>query len=55
MKVIRDMKKKKLWLSQEKFIEKVLKRFHISQAKFVVTPLANHFKLSYAQCPTREK
>ncbi|GKV38830.1 hypothetical protein SLEP1_g46695 [Rubroshorea leprosula] len=46
MKIFRDRKSKKLWLSQEKYIEKVLDRFNMSKAKPVGTPLAGHFKLS---------
>ena len=46
MKIIRDRKKNKLWLSQERYIEKVLERFNMSKVKPVVSPLAGHFKLS---------
>ncbi|XP_057951011.1 uncharacterized protein LOC131145848 [Malania oleifera] len=42
----------KLWLSQSSFMEKVLERINKVNAKLVTsTPLANHFKLSTAQCP----
>lgn len=44
-----------LHLSQEKYIEKVLKIFNMSKAKIVVTPFACHFKHSSAQAPTSEK
>ena len=54
MKIIRDRKKKELWLSQERYIEKVLEIFIMSMAKPVVSPLAGHFKLSSKQCPTSE-
>ena len=54
MKVIRDRKKKELWLSQERYIEKVIERFNMSMAKPVVSPLAGHFKLSSKQFPTSE-
>ena len=33
MKISRDRKNKNLWLSQERYIEKVLKRFNMSKAK----------------------
>ncbi|GKU93138.1 hypothetical protein SLEP1_g6763 [Rubroshorea leprosula] len=49
------MKDKKLWLSQEKYTEKVLDRFNMSKAKPVSTPLACHFKISTEQCPTRKE
>ena len=54
MKISRDRKSKKLWLSQEQYIEKVLERFSMSKSKPVTTPLAGHMKLSSAQCPTSE-
>ncbi|KAI4353150.1 hypothetical protein L6164_002120 [Bauhinia variegata] len=52
MEIIRDRKSKKLWLSQEKYIEKVLQQFHMNKAKAVSTPLANHFKLSTRHAPS---
>ena len=55
MKISRDRQNGKLWLSQEKYIEKVLNRFNMSKAKEVSTPLAGHFKLNIKQCPTSEK
>jgi len=55
MKILRDRKKRKIWLSQETYIEKVLERFNMSKAKAVCSPLVGHFKLSSKQCPTSEK
>jgi transposase InsO family protein len=55
MNISRDRKNNKIWLSQERYIEKVLKRFNMSQVKSASTPLANHFKLSSKQSPTTEK
>jgi ATP-binding cassette subfamily B (MDR/TAP) protein 1 len=52
MQIIRDRKCGKLWLSQEKYIERVLLRFNMQNAKPVNTPLATHFKLSKRLCPT---
>lgn len=40
-----------LFLSQKKYIEKVLERFGIQSKKLVNTPLATHFKLSGALSP----
>lgn len=54
MSIRRDRKEHKLWLSQEKYIEKVLERFHMESAKPVATPLASHFCLSSKQSPTSE-
>jgi len=55
MKVIKDCSKKLIWLSQEKCIEKALKRFNMDKAKLVSVPLPEHFKLSTMQCPTNEE
>ena len=55
MKISRDRKNRKLWLSQESYIEKVLERFNMSKAKAVCSLLASHLKLSSKQCPTSEK
>ena len=41
-------------LSQKNYIEKVLRRFNMHDAKPVTTPLAAHFKLSSAESPTSE-
>ena len=55
MKISRDRNNRKLWLSQESYIEKVLERFNMSKGKTVCSPLAGHLKLSSKQCPTSEK
>jgi hypothetical protein len=54
MEIKRDRKSSLLFLSQEKYIDKVLHRFNKHDAKFVTTPTASHFKLSALQCPTSE-
>ena len=55
MRITRDRTKRLLWLSQERYIEKVLERFNMHKSKSVNTPLAGHFKLSSKQSPTSEK
>ena len=55
MKISRERKKRKLWLSQETYIEKVLERFNMSKAKAVCSPLTWHFKLLSNQFPISEK
>ena len=55
MQIIQDGKKKRLWLSQEKYVERVLKRFNMDKAKPVSIPLGNHFKLSKSMCPSSRK
>ena len=54
MQIVRDRKAKKLVLSQEKYIWKVLRRFSMDKAKVVSTHLAMHFKLSTKQCPSSD-
>jgi len=51
MRITRDRKNCKLTLSQSEYIEKVLKRFDMQNAKPVSIPLASHFKLSKEACP----
>ncbi|KAG8502915.1 hypothetical protein CXB51_000770 [Gossypium anomalum] len=51
MKILRDRKASKLYLSQKGYIEKVLCRFNMQSAKPVSTPLATHFRLSSALSP----
>lgn len=55
MRISRDRKIKKLWLSQERYIERMLERFNMEKAKPISSPLANHFKLTNKQCPTSER
>ena len=46
MKIIRERSVGKLFLSQQIYIEKVLQRFNMNNAKSVTVSLAIHFKLS---------
>ena len=46
MEISRDRSSCRLWLSQENYILKVLKRFNMEEARPTTTPLAGHFKLS---------
>ena len=55
MKITRNRECGKLWLSQEKYIERVLERFNMHNAKPVSTPLASHFKLCRKDCPHTEQ
>lgn len=55
LKISRDGSKKKLWLSQEGYIENVLERFNMQNAKSDCSPLAGQHKLSNKQCPTIKK
>lgn len=55
IRIYRDRKEKKLYMSQEQYIEKVLERFNMNNAKVVSSPLATHFKLSTNQSPSTNK
>ena len=51
VQIVRDKKFGMLYLSQQGYIEKVLRHFNIHYAKPVSTPLAAQFRLSSALCP----
>jgi len=55
MRITRDRKNRKLTLSQSEYIEKVLKRFNMHNAKPFSIPLASHFKLSKEVCPRTQE
>ena len=55
MQILCDREAKKLWLSQEKYIEWVLQRFNMKHAKPVSTPLGSHFKLRKKSCSSSKK
>ena len=44
-----------LWLSQEKYVTKVLQRFNMHNAKSVGSPLSVNCKLNLGQCPKIQK
>jgi hypothetical protein len=50
MRITRDRKNHKLTLSQGEYIEKVLERFRMQNAKPISTPLDSHFKLTKEMC-----
>lgn len=51
MKIIRNKPKSKLRLIQTVYVLKIRTKFSMIDAKFVNTPLANHFILSKEDCP----
>ena len=55
MEILRDKMTSRLSLSQKGYIEKVLRRFNMQNAKPVTTPLAAHFRLSSALCPQSDE
>ena len=55
MRITRHVHVRKLFLSQEKYIEKVLHSFNMDKAKVVNSPLATHFRLSTNQSLSIDK
>ena len=55
MYIVRYRTKKVLWLSQEKYVTKILERFHMLEAKPVGSALPTNCKLNAKQCPKNEK
>ena len=55
MQILRDMKAKKLWLSKEKYIERILERFNMKHAKLINTLLGAHFRLRKKSCSSSKK
>ena len=55
MEIKRDRNSRLLFLSQQNYIKKVLRRFNMHDAKSVSTPIAPHFKLSASQCPESDE
>lgn len=54
IRIICDRKEKKLWMSQEHYIERVLQRFKMGSFKAVRTPITTHFKLIFNHSPSSE-
>ncbi|GAA0166023.1 hypothetical protein LIER_40106 [Lithospermum erythrorhizon] len=55
MEIRRNRSKGMLWLSQEEYVKKVLKRFNMESAKSVNYPLGAQLKLRSKQCPVRKE
>eukprot|EP00253_Pinus_taeda_P034012 PITA_34012 len=55
MEIFRGKSNGKLWLSQQKYIEKILLRFGMNNVKPVSVPFASHFKLSSSLCPNTDE
>ena len=51
MEIIRDRRRKLMFLTQQSYVKKVLLRFGMHESKSVQTTLASHFKPSTTQCP----
>jgi hypothetical protein len=55
MEIHRDRKNGKLWLSQQKYVERILMRFDKNNVKPIQIPLASHFKISLGLCPSNDE
>ncbi|KAJ0939366.1 putative RNA-directed DNA polymerase [Helianthus annuus] len=55
IQITRDRASKKLHMSQEQYIEKVLRRFNMDKAKSVSSPLTPNFKLTDKDCPSSKE
>ena len=55
MENTRDKDNRRLWLSQERYVERILEIFNMKEAKTVNTPLGHHFKLGKRSCPLTEE
>ncbi|GJU87267.1 putative RNA-directed DNA polymerase [Tanacetum coccineum] len=55
IRIFRDKGDKKLHISQEQYIEKLLRRFNMDKAKVVSSPLTPNFKLTDKDCPSSKK
>ena len=49
--ICRDRKNRTLTLSQDDYVEKVLQRFSMENAKAISIPLPSHLKLTKEMCP----
>nr|GEX86176.1 retrovirus-related Pol polyprotein from transposon TNT 1-94 [Tanacetum cinerariifolium] len=55
MEIWCDRKAGRLWVSQEKYFERVVQAFFVDQSKPISTPLATHFKLDRSTIPGLDK
>ncbi|GJU02467.1 putative RNA-directed DNA polymerase [Tanacetum coccineum] len=55
IRILCDRGAKKLHISQEQYIKKVLCRFNMDKAKVVSSPLTTNFKLTDKDCPSSKK
>lgn len=55
MNIIRDHSKRMLWMSQKRYIKKVIERFNMYDKKPTHIPLPGHLKLGKTQCPKNDE
>ncbi|KAL3846133.1 hypothetical protein ACJIZ3_003536 [Penstemon smallii] len=54
MQIYRDRNNRKIWLSQQNYLKKILRRFNMQDCKPISTPLPINFKLSSSMSPSNE-
>lgn len=54
MQILRDKSKGTLFITQKNYIAKILKRFNMDMFQAMLTPMNQHFKLSYQDSPKTE-
>ena len=52
MEIFRDRRNGNIWLSQQKYVEKILLRFGMNDVKPISVPLASHFNVYSSLCPS---
>ena len=52
MKIIRDRQNRELWLGQSKYVDTILKRFHMQDSRPLSVLVTIRTNLSSPQCPT---
>ncbi|RDX84971.1 hypothetical protein CR513_33902, partial [Mucuna pruriens] len=55
MEIKRDKSSRRLWLSQERYVERILDRFNMKDTKPVSSPLGGQFRLTKEMCPSSEE
>jgi hypothetical protein len=50
MEIFKDRRNGNIWLSQQKYVEKILLRFGMNSVKLVSVPFTAHFKFSSSLC-----
>ncbi|KAE8679209.1 Retrovirus-related Pol polyprotein from transposon TNT 1-94 [Hibiscus syriacus] len=55
MQIHRDRSNRKIWLSQKKYLKKILSRFNMQDCKPISTPLSINFKLSSSMSPSNKE
>ena len=52
MEIFRDRRNGKIWLSQQRYVEKIILRFGMNSVKPIYIPFTSHFKFSSSLCPS---